>query len=274
MKRVILTKARDADASEGDGASASPDSVAIGLSALGLAWTPVHWPLIEISPVTDEPTVARLQVAWQDWSRWQAAIWVSAAAARHFFNHRPPGHEWGEVKAWCTGPGTAKALLSLGVPAHDLIHPDERSLQWDSEALWELVKNNLRVNAPVLRVRGRDHQHGEVEGQGRDWLADRLQERGINFHSVAAYERGMPNWTPSQRHEALQALCDGSVWWFTSSQAVEHLAQLLPGASFSSARAVVTHPRIAKACEAQAWGQVLLSSPDAASVLKSIKSSE
>ncbi len=274
MKRVILTKAKDADASEGDGPTGSPDSAELGWPELGWAWTPVHWPLIEIAPVTDSPTVARLQGAWRDWSRWQAAIWVSAAAARHFFSHRPAGHEWGEVKAWCTGPGTAKALLGLGVPAHCLIHPDERSPQWDSEALWELVKNNLHANAPVLRVRGRDHQHGEVQGQGRDWLADRLLERDIDFHSVAAYERGMPNWAPSQRQEAVQALTDGSVWWFTSSQAVEHLTQLLPGVSFSRARAVVTHPRIAKACESQAWGQVLLSSPDAASVLKSIKSSE
>lgn len=269
MRRVILTKARDSD---GPGTGASPFSSE--LDALGRSWTPVHWPLIDIAPVADAATLSRVQAAWQDWPRWQAAIWVSAAAARHFFSHRPTGHDWGEVKAWCTGPGTARALLGLGVPAHCLIHPGVGSLQWDSESLWDLVQNTLRAHEPVLRVRGRDQDQTGVEGQGRDWLADRLRERGIEFHSVAVYERARPQWTSSQLQEARLALSDGSVWWFTSTQAVEHLGQLLPDASFAQARAVVTHPRIAKACEARAWGQVKLSSPDAVSVLKSIKSTE
>ena len=261
MRRLILTRvASAADAP----AEAMPSSV----------WQRVHWPLIAIEPVTDATTVQHLQQAWRDWSQWQAVMFVSAAAAQHFFSHRPVGHDWADRKAWCTGPGTAKALSQLGVPAACLVHPKASDPQWDSEALWQRVEPQLLPGVPVLRIRGREHLTTPVQGQGRDWLSDQLAARDVPVHSLAAYERRAPRWTPTQTEQARQALTDGSVWWFTSSQAVEHLQALLPGASMAQARAVTTHARIAKACRDGGWGQVLCSAPDEASVLKSIESFE
>ncbi len=268
-RRLILTRALSGPT------GAEPHADLPLTQPLSPQWHRVHWPLIAIEPVTDAATVQGLQQAWQDWPQWQAVMWVSAAAAQHFFSHRPQGQAWSSVQAWCTGPGTAKALLNLGVPAACLVHPKLGDPNWDSEALWQLVQPTLRPGVPVLRVRGREHRATEVQGQGRDWLSDQLQAMNVPVHSVAAYERRAPTWSGAQREQALQALTDGSVWWFTSSQAVEHLRGLLPHAKatqLTQARAVVTHARIAQACLDWGWGHVVSSPPDEASVLKSIES--
>ena len=270
MKRLVVTRAWDALAADDH----NPDPAWAGW--LNQGWQVCHWPLIEIASVTDSQTLDPVRAAWQNWSDWQAVMWVSASAARHFFKHRPQGHQWGEVRAWCTGPGTAQVVLGLGVPETCLVHPQLGDAQWDSESLWARVQPQLDAHAPVLRVRGRDQSQdparGSIQGQGRDWLADQLAARGIPVHTVAVYERALPQWTLEQKNLALEALNDGTIWWFTSSQAIHHLQQLLPGKANGRSRAVVTHPRIAASCRELGWGQVLLSAPDAVSVMKSIES--
>ena len=65
-----------------------------------------------------------------------------------------------------------------------------------------------------------------------------------------------------------EAATDGSVWLFSSSEAVGHL----PAADWSQARAVATHPRIAEAVRAAGWGVVVESRPALTDILASIES--
>jgi uroporphyrinogen-III synthase len=266
LRPLILTRATDlAHPSE------RPASWAL-TQAQATSWQLVHWPLIEVAPVADEPTLAQLHQVWRPDSPWQAVFFVSAGAARHFFAHQPKGRAWPDWSAWCTGPATAQVLRELGVPESCLVHPNLTDGQWDSESLWPRVSPGVQAGTRVLRVRGRDAAMGPVEGEGRDWLGDQLRARGAIVTSVAAYERRLPVWLPAQRAQALKALSDGSVWWFSSAQAVRNLHTLLEGAAVSQALAVATHERIAQACRRWGWSQVQVCRPDVESVMKSIES--
>lgn len=266
MRSLILTRATDlAHPTERPASGVLAQAQASG-------WSLLHWPLIEVVPVTDEPTLAQLHQVWRPDSPWQAVFFVSAGAARHFFAHRPQDAAWPGWSTWCTGPATAKVLRELGVPESSLVHPNLADGQWDSETLWPLVATGVQPGTRVLRVRGRDAANGPVEGEGRDWLGDQLRARGATVTSVAAYERRVPVWLPAQRAQALTALSDGSVWWFSSAQAVRNLHTLLGEADVSQALAVATHERIAQACRRWGWSEVQVCRPDVDSVMKSIES--
>jgi uroporphyrinogen-III synthase len=65
---------------------------------------------------------------------------------------------------------------------------------------------------------------------------------------------------------------DGSIWLFSSSEAVANLVASLPGQSFGQARAVATHPRIAQAAREAGFGCVLKTRPTLDDVVASIES--
>lgn len=232
------------------------------------------WPLIELGPVADPRP---LQAAWQRWSHWQAVMFVSAQAVRHFFVHRPSNLDLGTgPSCWATGPGTQRALLAAGVAAERIQTPSAASAQFDSEALWQQVGTQVRTDAPVLIVRGADTVPGalagESQGQGRDWLGQQLQARGVPMQWLAAYERRCPSWGDDQCRQARAAVQDGSVWLCSSSQALQHLQRLLPGTDWSAARAIATHARIGQAATALGFGQVHCTRPLLDEVLASLES--
>jgi len=127
-------------------------------------------------------------------------------------------------------------------------------------------------------VRG-DHADGEASanpggdaGVGRDWLAQQLRTAGAQVDFVVAYGRAAPHWQASVRTLASQAACDGSVWIFSSTEAVSNLATLLPQQDWSQARAVATHERIAMAARTLGFGVVLSTRPAVADVVASLES--
>jgi uroporphyrinogen-III synthase len=65
---------------------------------------------------------------------------------------------------------------------------------------------------------------------------------------------------------------DGALWLLSSSEAVAHLKDLLPGQGWASARALATHPRIADVARQQGFGQVAVTRPTLEDVVASIKS--
>jgi len=94
---------------------------------------------------------------------------------------------------------------------------------------------------------------------------------------VAVYTRHAPCWDARQQARAQAAAQDGSVWLFSSSQAVLHLQQCLPGLPtryWQAARAVATHPRIADAARAAGFGVVRLSRPTLDDVVRVVASIE
>ena len=84
--------------------------------------------------------------------------------------------------------------------------------------------------------------------------------------------RWHPQWTQAQRAAATSAATDGSVWCFSSSQAVTHLQQALPAQDWSAARCVTTHARIAQTAKTLGFGEVHISRPLVADVLASLES--
>jgi uroporphyrinogen-III synthase len=113
----------------------------------------------------------------------------------------------------------------------------------------------------VLLVRG---------GEGRDWLGERLLERGVAVETVMAYSRRRPQWDAAQ--EALAASASGDAWLFSSSEAIANLRALAPQLQWRSARAIATHPRIAQAARDAGFGVVCESRPAVPDVVAALES--
>lgn len=208
-------------------------------------------PLIEIAPLDD---TAALQAAWRDVPRHAALMFVSANAVQHFMAARPAGQAL-QAQAWGTGPGTEAALRAAGWPAERLRCPAPDANKFDSEALWALVQADVQTWAgrSVLIVRGADAQ-GRLAG--RDWLAQQLQDAGVHVQQCVAYVRRAPVLDEAQLVLARSALHDGRWWLFSSSEAAQNLAQLVPGGIGPASRALATHPRIAQRLQQLGWGRV------------------
>jgi uroporphyrinogen-III synthase len=233
---------------------------------------PIALPLIDIS-AADPRAVAQ---AWQAIHTFDAVMFVSANAAEFFcqgmvVNAFSP-------RAWVTGPGSVSALLKLGLERSRIDSPDSGASQFDSEALWGVVRHQVVPGSSVLIVRGTVDGHEEdaadasCAGSGRDWLANQLRDAGARVEIVASYQRGLPVLGDTEKAIARSAALDGSVWLFTSSEAISNLQSLCPDLGWARARALTTHPRIAQAAQAAGFGTVKVSRPALAEVLVSIES--
>ena len=222
-------------------------------------------PLLGIDGPAD---AAPVQAAWQaiacghdDAGRPLAMVmFVSPSAVQRFFAGRPAGLAWpaGTVAA-APGLGTRQALQQAGVPDAALCSPPDGG-PFDSEALWAVLQHRCAwPGASALVVRGES---------GRDWLADVLRQQGAHVHFVEAYRRTVP--VPGAAGQALldRALARPAAhcWLVSSSEAVGHLPQLAPGADWSAASALATHPRIADAARQLGFGQVRTVAPTPESV--------
>lgn len=228
-------------------------------------------PLMAVGAIQSPDAVHALTQAWHGLSGDAAVMFVSANAVRHFFAARPTGAAWpaGTPRAWAPGPGTAEALLAAGVSPHTIDQPAPDAPQFDSEALWAVVQPQLRPGQRVLLVRGAD---GQGHSAGRDWLAQQVTASGASVHTVVAYQRCPPVLTTPQRALLDAASADGSVWLFSSSEAVGHWRALRQAAAGAPTRAVATHPRIAEAARAAGFDVVCASRPAIDAVVASIKS--
>jgi len=197
-----------------------------------------------------------------------ALMFVSAAAVAHFFGAHAAAIGPG-TRCWSTGPGTSAALLAAGVSAAAIDAPPPDAGQFDSEHLWPLVRAQATPGRHIMLVRG-----GDAAGRpsGRPWLAQQIEAAGAQLEEVVAYRRGRPRWNSLQCRQARAAADGGAIWLFTSSEAVHHLAQLLPAQSWSEAIALATHPRIAQAARDIGFRRLHASQPGLAAVIASIES--
>lgn len=257
------------------------------VTALRLSgWLAEALPLIEIGPAPDPDVVRR---AWSqldaDPQRCLALMFVSANAVEGFFAERPtkaPPLSSMPLQAWATGPGTARALASVGWPAERVVMPAQDAPQFDSEALWARVAALVTPGARVRIVRGADvpdrsdtaapahvsasgqpDQVQASDGAGRDWFARQLRAAGVEVDFVVSYQRRSPCWTSEapQWQRARAAAQGDAVWLFSSSEAVRHLRSLLPDQDWGAARALVTHERIARAARDAGFAEIAVSRP-------------
>ena len=221
-------------------------------------------PLLAIGPAPDATALRHAAAAADGYA---ALMFVSANAVQGFFAAAPV---FQQARAWAPGPATLEALRAAGVPLERITAPAGDADQFDSESLWQEVRGQLGAGDRLLLVRGGD---GQGRAQGRDWLLQQLEARGVAVDTVVAYTRAAPAWSDAQREAAAQAAGDGSLWLFSSSEAVGQLPLLLPGQDWSLARALATHPRIADAVRAVGFGNVRATRPGWDDVLASIESS-
>lgn len=255
--RVIVTRPqRDAQAWV-------HDLTAAGYEALAL-------PLIDIAPAADTQAV---QAAWRRLADYAGVMFVSGHAVDGFFAARPADAQAFGVttRAWATGPGTRAALLRAGVAAEHLDAPEAG--QFDSEALWGVMHARVRAGSRVLIVRGADSRViTQAQGLGRDWFAQQVQAAGGSVDFVVAYQRRVPQWDAEQTLQAHAAATDGSVWLFSSSEALANLRTISQRQDWSQARAIATHARIVQAAHQTGFGTVRESRPTLADIRASLES--
>lgn len=228
-----------------------------GLEAVAL-------PLIVIDTVAEADA---LQAARERLADWSALMFVSAAAATHFFQGVALGADL--PRCWATGPGTVRGLREAGVPAAGIDAPPAGAEQFDSETLWADVRAQVGPGTRVLIVRGGNAAGAPI---GRGWLAREIEAAGGRIDTVVAYRRLPPVLGEAERQLASAAATDGSVWLFSSSEAIANLRAALPGLRWDRARAVATHPRIGEAARAAGFGSVQVAPPGQAALIASIES--
>lgn len=210
-------------------------------------------PLIAIDPAPDP---AAVRSAWEELRQTRLVVFVSPNAAACFFGARPASAAWpAGTRAAAVGPGTARVLRGQGLAAQQIVEPSADAAQFDSEALWEQLRAVDWHGARVLIVRG--------DG-GRDWLAQTLRARGADVSAVCAYRRCAPQLDAAQRELLAAALREpqGHLWFFSSSEAIDNLAALVPpGTEWSGAQALATHPRIAERARRLGCGRIAQSRP-------------
>ena len=247
------------------------------LKALDAAgYTSWSLPLIDIRPAAN---AAAVESAWDRLATFDAVMFVSRNAVHYFFERKilvaPVFTAQAAIKtrAFVTGPGSYSALQRVGAEPAWVDAPDFHSGQFDSEALWAVVRTRVVPGYRVLIVRGVTVDEGASdEGSGRDWFARRVQEAGGTVEFVVSYERQRPQWDAATVAQAQAAASDGTVWVFSSSEAIRNLQQGCPGQSWAQAHAVVTHPRIGEAARQAGFGRVRESKPLLPALMASIES--
>lgn len=239
-----------------------------------------HVPLIEITPASRPQDQAAHALALQSLSGCRALMFVSGNAAEYFFKKNRPialieqqqyaiefiVNYASHLRCWATGPGTVQALLAAGVPPAMIDAPAHDGGQFDSEALWQIVQSQVKLGGRMLIVRGRDV---DMPDSSRDWLAQQIAAQGGQASSLVVYERRAPALAASQIAQSQAWLRDGSVWLWSSSQALRHLP---PQLDVSQGTCICTHERIAQAAKNQGFAVVCTSRPTVHDVLASIKS--
>ena len=247
-------------------------------------------PLIDIAAAADTQALSQARQALGSYT---ACMFVSGNAVDCFFKQNSgfaqqpraqsaintiAGAALGATRFLAPGPGTVAALVAAGVPVAQIDAPAADAAQFDSQSLWQVVGGRDWQGCRVLVVRGESPgADGGAGSPGRDWIARQWQAAGAQVEFVSVYQRRAPTLTALQTERVRQAAGDGSVWLFSSSEALGHLlAQKgLQGMDWRGARAVATHPRIAEALRAAGWGVVVASRPalqDIRDTLRSIES--
>ena len=237
-------------------------------------WSAQSLPLIEISAAPDN---AQLVSARESFCRNDAVMFVSAQAVQQFWS----GFDWPaclSTRVWAPGPGTATALLRHGIPADRIDQPAHDADQFDSEALWAKVADQVNPGHRLLVVRGATaaadnwSDKAEQRGNGREWLANQCRAAGGEVAWCVAYERRAPVWDVDMRVRAAALVYPQAVWLLSSTEAVNNLKALCPDVDWGNARALATHQRIADAARKLGFGEVHCTRPAVADVLHGLKS--
>ena len=249
-------------------------------------WPAQVLPLISIGAPNAPHTLQALHEARAHWAQWDALMFVSGAAVVHFFaTGCAPALKDSRTRFWAPGPGTgralAEALHGLGLGSDRIDAPPTDAAQFDSETLWPVVRAQMGQGKRLLVVRGESSHLADIDapaadaqlaGHGREWLIRQCEAAGAQVQACVAYERSAPVWSDSLRAQAKAAAAPNSLWLLSSSEALSHLCEGLPGVQWGKSTALATHPRIAEAALAAGFGAVQTSRPALPDVLRALES--
>lgn len=243
-------------------------------------WPAEAWPLLRIGEPGEAAARERLNQWRAAWPTQDALMFVSSAAVQGFFA-APVAAAPAHTRFWAPGPGTARALAAalwpLGVGADRIDTPPPSAEQFDSEHLWPVVGAQMAAGRRLLVVRGESPDAAgapaaadEPAGQGRNWLIERCRAAGAEVDACVAYRRERAQLGAADAARLRAASGPGSVWLFSSSEAVQALQGHWPEGA--RAAALATHPRIAQAAQALGLGTVIRCRPTLADVARGLES--
>lgn len=245
-------------------------------------WPAEPWPLMVIGPPDDPEAQAALRHWRERWHALDALMFVSAAAVSHFMDGATPPPAGSRVRFWAPGPGTARRvaahIATWGLDATRIDAPPASADQFDSEHLWPVVATQMAPGRRVLIVRGTSDgadatppaPGDALPGRGRDWLIAQCRAAGAEVDACVAYARHTPALDTHRRTQLAPLTTAGTVWLFSSSEALAPLAAHWPAGA--QATALVTHPRIAEAARALGFGQVVTTRPTLDDVVRDLES--
>lgn len=256
MPPVVITRPR-----------AQAEPLAARLAGLGIDAR--IFPLLEIQPLAaGSAQEAALKSALCRLTDYALVAFVSPNAIDAAFAHIT--HWPGGVIAAVVGDSSRQALASHGVTdANASVASPTDPERTDSETLLQVLDLPALTGKKALIVRAET---------GRELLADRLRDAGVEVEQVAAYRRGAPALDQSLRAQLLSLVAAGAAWVITSSEALRNLQQMLQQADAGAATAagpevashsspawptmqrqtlIVPHPRIAETAEALGFDTVL-----------------
>lgn len=196
------------------------------LATLGA--TPIVFPAIVILPPDDPAALSRVH---DGLAGYDLAFFVSANAVEY---GAPAAARWpAQLPAFAPGPGTAEALISVGIT--DVTVPPQR---FDSEGLLALPALADVAGKRAILFRG--------EG-GRELLAATLRARGASVDEVACYRRAAPTTGAQGLGEAIR---EGRVHalTITSSEGLDNIVSSLGAGAIALLAPLpvfVPHERIA-----------------------------
>jgi uroporphyrinogen-III synthase len=261
----------------------APDATAWVNALRDQGWPAQALPLIDIAAPDTESDLQTLRHWRAHWAEADAILFVSGAAVSHFFAEGVmPTTSPSPTRFWAPGPGTARLLAQaigpLGLSPERIDAPAADADQFDSEHLWPVVSSQVGPGRRVLIVRGSSSGVADepaavaVAGNGRDWLIRQCRAAGAQVEGCVAYARRAPALSAADHELVRAATAGGSVWLFSSSEALAPLQALHPASAWAGASALVTHPRIAATAQQAGFGHVVQTRPALFDVVRALES--
>lgn len=228
------------------------------------------FPLFEIEPLNNND---QLDEKLNNLTHYKLVIFVSPNAVAmvlqrmHQLKLRFPEH----LSLAVMGKASKDSLLSFGIDENlnAIISPQNR-LRTDSETLLDELDFDALKNQSILIFRGET---------GREFLSERLREKGVLVTHVSAYQRTIPTLNQEQSSRLEKLLQVKNDWVVTSSTSLQTMiewARTLPEANavekMQHQKLFVPHFRIAEVAKELGFQDVTMTSSGDANILLALQS--
>jgi uroporphyrinogen-III synthase len=233
----------------------------------------VLFPLLDIGPLQDPADLAALRAALVHLADYALVAFVSPNAIDATFTMLPA---WPKaVPIGIMGDGSRRALAKHGIDDSNAVIFSPQDARTDSETLLAMLDIDALRGRKVMILRGQS---------GRELLADRLREQGIEVTQVAAYCRSAPPFDAARQAQLTALLAGKNDWIVTSSEALRNLAHMVRQlsalgqcpdavAKMQQQHLIVPHVRIAETAQTEGFLDIRLTASGDEALLAALQSS-